>query len=35
VLEDVLARIEAGLAAGMPVIAVLTTNDEASRRDAR
>jgi HAD superfamily hydrolase (TIGR01509 family) len=34
VLEDAPAGVEAGLAAGMTVVAVLTTNDEASLRCA-
>jgi HAD superfamily hydrolase (TIGR01509 family) len=34
VLEDAPAGIEAGLAAGMTVVAVLTTNDESSLRNA-
>ena len=34
VLEDAPAGVEAGLAAGMTVIAVLTTNDEAALRSA-
>jgi HAD superfamily hydrolase (TIGR01509 family) len=34
VLEDAPAGVEAGLAAGMTVVAVLTTNDEAALRNA-